>query len=139
MHSGAVKKVTQSLLFLMLLITPLADEIVGVFQFRALCSEGTVVQVDEKKAFGRIVRYQRRGKDVYAANTVVKIRVDTASFKDVETDEILLSYKTYSATGGWLIRMLSISETNSPLIFNGYCAPKNEATVLKKLNIKELN
>ena len=40
--------------------------------------------------------------------------------------------------GGWLIRKLGISETNSPFLFDKNCGPKDIDLIERKYNITRL-
>jgi hypothetical protein len=138
MQPGSVKKIAQFLLFLILLVAPIADEIIGGFQFRALCSEGAVVKVDEEKARGKTVKL-RSDEDSYVQSSFVPIRIQNWIYEDTKNRDVVISYQVYHATGGWLIRALGISETTSPLTFSSYCAPSNQMSIFKKLNITKVN
>jgi len=113
---------------------PVADEIVGKAQFRNLCSEHTVIKVDPEKARGKKV-FLREGTIVEVPGMAVSIKRHPWNYADVESKEILLSYEVFYAKGGLLMRSLGISETGAPLIFPGYCGPKNERAVFDELKI----
>jgi hypothetical protein len=53
--SSVPEKVFYPVVFAILLAAPVADEIVGGFQFPALCRQGAVVKGDEQKAAGKRV------------------------------------------------------------------------------------
>ena len=105
---------------------PVADEIIGRIQFHVLCNKYVVQYIDEKHAANRKVLYVPRGKDRYVEGTAIPIRINPEVYKDAETGRVLVSSHTLIANGGWLIRTLGISETNSPLLFNAGCAPLNQ-------------
>lgn len=116
------RKVTQIVLFAVLLPLPLIDEIVGGWQFARLCKAHDTLQLDREKA---------RGKTVYFAG-IEDFRIDgfwipvtqrPKHFLDATTNEPILSYERFLATGGVLIRSLGISEGNVPLTFPSYCEP----------------
>ncbi|MGB9151376.1 MAG: hypothetical protein WCB36_14150 [Burkholderiales bacterium] len=127
------------LLMAILIPLPVVDEIIGGWQFRALCDKYAVQYIDEKNARDRKVVYVPRGNDQYAEGTAVRIRIDPWVYQDAETGKTLVSYHSIEAKGGWFIRSLGISETSSPLIFNGYCAPDNQDDFKKKFNITVTN
>lgn len=125
-------------LFVVLLAAPLADEIIGGFQFRALCRAEAVMKVDEKKAAGKKLKLKLSdGKTV--SNTLVAVREQTWYYLDAQNGEVLVSYKTLHAKGGWLIRTLGISETNAPLTFDNACGPAEAKTMFSRLNIEILH
>jgi hypothetical protein len=125
--------------FLLLLVAPLADEVIGKQQFGALCRKYAVQVVDEQNASNRRVIYVPRGPDKYASGTAVKIRIDPIVYKDIETNKILVSYHTLHAEGGWLIRAIGLSETNAPLLFPSGCAPENQDAFKQKFQITVVN
>jgi len=126
-------------IFPLLLLAPLADEIIGMFQFEALCKKYAIVEVDEKSAMNRRVVTEIRKIDEYAKGTAVKIRIDPYMYRDIETNKVVVSFHTLDAQGGWLINFLGISETRAPLLFRSGCAPKDMFGFKKKLNIKVMN
>lgn len=130
-----LKRVIQIVLFLSILVLPLADEIIGGIQFRELCRNAEAVKVDESKTVGRTVILKLSdGKNV--GGTAVAIREQSWKYVDHQNGEELLSYKTFRANGGWLISALGISETNAPLSFHNVCGPSDAKTIFKNLNIK---
>lgn len=137
--SGVSKTVAAMVVFPALLVAPVADELIGMQQFESLCKKYAVQQIDEQHAMNRRVVYVRRTQDRFADGTALRIRIDPIVFRDAETDRILVSYHTLHATGGWLIRMLGISETNAPILFGSGCAPKDQDAFKKKFNITVIN
>ncbi|RZU02312.1 hypothetical protein [Rivibacter subsaxonicus] len=137
--SPGVRVLVGVVAFPVLLLLPLVDEIIGMWQFDALCKKYAVQEIDEPHAKNRKVRYVRRGVDRYADGTLVRIRIDPIVYRDAETDQILVSYHTLEAKGGWLIRTLGISETGSPLLFNAGCAPPDQDGFKQNFNITVVN
>jgi hypothetical protein len=126
-------------LFVILLVAPVADELVGDLQFASLCSKYATQFIDEQNAMNRHVLYQRRGVDEFADGTAVSVRIDPTVYIDTETKKVVVSYHTLHAEGGWFIRALGISATGAPLLFNGNCAPKDQDAFKKKYNISVVN
>lgn len=134
------KKITGRLIiFFILLPAPLSDELVGLFQFKSLCKQYAVVSIDEQNAANRQVRVEIRDRDTYAKGTALKIYIDPYVYRDIETNKIIVRYNTLQAEGGWLMRLLGISETNAPLLFKPFCAPVDAHAFKKKYNIKVVN
>jgi hypothetical protein len=123
------------LLIAILIPLPVVDEIIGERQFKALCDKYAVQIIDEKNAQNRKVLSVGLGKDWYATNTILKIRIQPWIYQDVETGKALVSYHTVEPEGGWLIRSLGISETKSPLLIPRVCYPPDERVFIKKFNI----
>jgi len=126
-------------LFAILSVLPLSDEIVGKHQFKELCEKYSHQFVDEKNILRRNVVFVPRGQDQYADRTAVRIRIDPHVYRDSETGRVLVSYHTLHAGGGWLIRILGFSESNNPLLFNPSCGPSNEDGFKKKFEVTVLN
>ena len=136
-NSPKAKKVAKPLILVLLMLAPLADEVMGGVQFYALCSKEAVLKVDEDKAKDKTVTVNLSdGKNISSAPLV--IREQTWSYIDIKNSEEVISYKTLHAGGGWLIKNLGISETNAPLIFSGVCGPAEQKTIFSRLNIKVL-
>lgn len=118
---------------------PVYDEIIGGHQFRELCISGTVLKIDEENAKNRKV-FLRDSLDKDLDGYLVPIRFHDWDYLDVDTKESVLSWKTFTAKGGWLMRLLGISENSSPLIFNGNCYVQDAYyDVFKKLNITDID
>lgn len=137
--SLAAKIAIGTLIFPLLLMAPVADEIVGARQFDALCKQYAVQVIDEEHALNRRVLSVGRAGERFVEGTAVRIRIQPWIYKDAETDKLLVSYHTLHATGGWLIRTLGISETNSPLLFRRGCGPPDQDAFKKKFNITVIN
>jgi hypothetical protein len=135
----AMKLTVFTLLSSVLLVAPVADELVGKWQFDSLCKKYAVQIIDEGIAMNRRVLYQRRTVDRFAEGTALEIRIDPIVYIDAETKKVIVSYHTLHAKGGWLIRTLGISETNAPLLFSPGCAPKDQDAFKKRFNITVIN
>ena len=102
--------------FAALLIAPVADEILGGIQFKAMCERQAVLKIDAEKVRGRTLK--RLWVESFPANTVLRVRRVTYQLLDVGNGEEVGKYATLSVGGGWLIRTLGISEGNAPLLIN---------------------
>ena len=102
--------------FVALLIAPVADEIVGGVQFRALCERDAVLTIDVAKVRGRTLK--RLWVESFPANTVLRIRRVQYQLLDVSNGKEMGKYATLSVWGGWFVRALGISEGNAPLLIN---------------------
>ena len=122
-----------------LMAAPLADELIGRQQFESLCKKYAVQVIDEQHAMNRRVVFILPKRDQFVEGAAVQIRIDPNVYLDAETNQVLVSYHTLHASGGWLIRMLGISETNAPLLFRSGCAPENQDAFKKKFNITVIN
>jgi hypothetical protein len=127
------------LAFVALLIAPVADEIVGKFQFDALCAKYAVEVIDEARARNSRVFAAPREMDALGTGAAVHIGGNQFRYLDEQTNDLLASFHVLSAKGGWFIRLLGISQTSSPLTFKAGCAPPNAFGFLKTLNMTVLN
>jgi hypothetical protein len=137
--SRAAKVAISLVLFPALLVAPLADELIGKWQFESLCKQYAVVEIDEQHASNRRVLSTLRKDDQFAEGTVVPIRIDPWIYRDAETGQVVVRYNTLHAEGGLLIHSLGISESNSPLVFRSGCGPENERAFIKKFNMQIIN
>lgn len=113
-------------LFTTLLILPVVDEIVGGFQFRALCEKGAVLKIDAEKAKGRTVRVVIQPSNEVVPGQALRTLHTHFSYRIVDSDEEIARYDTYAVRGGWFIRALGISNNNSPLTIGlPACSPPN--------------
>lgn len=55
---NSIRMSLQVAIAVLLFVLPVADEIVGGFQFRALCSHGAILVIDEKSMQGKTVVYK---------------------------------------------------------------------------------
>jgi hypothetical protein len=134
MQVSTLKKATQVLLFAMILVAPVADEIVGGFQFRALCERGYLPIYDAAKAKGKTV-YLKDVPDENISNSLIPIREEYWKYVDSATGETLLSWKEYHAKGGWLSRAVGFPQGSPPYTFNAICSSESNYFILKRLNI----
>lgn len=129
-----IKKIGAGVLLVFFFLFPVADEIIGGFQFRDLCSEKVELIVDEKKARGRVVVAQPI-QFKYIGDYFVPISLEYFSYKDRITGEVLVSWISLRTDGGWLSRSLNILSSKKPYTFNGVCTPKKIKTILSDLQL----
>ena len=123
---------TSIMLFVVLLLLPVIDELVGGRQFKQLCEANSTIHVDRATAVGRTV-YLALTPEVEIKGTWVRVVLWPVRFVDATTGEVVVSYNRLQAVGG---RFLKISEGHVPLTFDGTCEPGDQYT-LEKL-FKEL-
>ena len=128
------------LVFFVFMSIPVADEIVGGFQLRALCREGATLKIDAQKAKGKTVKVVISLSNEIVQGTAITIYHSHNSFRDVSTNEEIAQYDHFSAKGGVLIRNLGISESNSPLVLGKPgCFPVNAGTFQKQYEFTLIN
>ncbi len=132
---GRLRSFISMMVFSLLFIAPVADEIIGGFQFRALCMENSYLIYDVEKIKGKTVVWSGTPRTIIN-NTIIPIEVTQTRWRDQVTGEVLIAYKQYFATGGWLSRSISFDNVTRPYVFNGVCGVKDELTkVLSAFNI----
>jgi hypothetical protein len=138
------KRLVASVVFWVLVFTlPVADEIVGGFQFRALCKEGAQLKINAEIIKEKLVRVRYEPTDLYLSGTAIPIRYTHHSYHDVETNEEYASFNSYVAEGGLLmrsIRSIAIPVYNKPLTFSfSSCSPPRYGELDKKYQFKRVN
>ena len=125
--------------FLLLFPLPVADEIIGGFQFRALCKEGAQLKIDAEAIRGKTVRVVIEPSNKYLSWMAIPIRWSHFSYRDVATDEEYANFDIYNAKGGILINMLGISEKNVPLTMYSGCYPPRYGKLDKQYQFTLIN
>lgn len=92
---------------LVLLTLPFIDEIIGKYQFEALCKANGIGSADVSRARGKKVKLEI-GERKLLEGTVMPIKVEDWTYIDPGTSEILMRHKDYFALGGWLMRFTPI-------------------------------
>jgi hypothetical protein len=111
----------------LLMALPLTDEIVGGFQFRALCSENAELKIVPDYVKGRVTRLTIDPANEYLKGTAIPIRFSEKVYTDIHTNEEIARFKSFVAKGGKFIHLLGISQTNAPLtIGRASCSPEDK-------------
>jgi len=120
------------LIFVVLLSLPFVDEIIGKYQFEALCKANGIESADVSKARGKSVKVEY-GERTLLGGTIMPIKVDDALFRDASSGEILIQHKNYHALGGWLMRYTWLSMGSpQPMLFGGStCDIRKEQEIFK--------
>ena len=110
--------------FLALLASPFVDEVIGKYQFEALCKANGIESADLSRARGKRVRVH----DAYFAwkaisGSIIPMEETETQIKDAETDEVITRFKNYRTKGGWLMRYtpLSMGSPHSMLFGGSTC------------------
>jgi len=118
---GKLRLTAVCFITLMLVALPLSDEIIGGFQFRALCEKNAALRIDAARIRGKKVRVTTDPANKEVGGTSVPILYSRSSYRDVDTNEELASSGRYVANGGWLIRTISTDKYIVPLTFSSTC------------------
>jgi hypothetical protein len=125
------------LFFFVVLPLPLVDEIIGRAQFRSLCAKDAMeFRVKVEKPEGRVTRYSSDPLRAKVPGALVPITRTVKRFTDTRTSEVVVEHTVYEAGGGFLIRALGISNSDSPLLFNSTCSPTNKRGEAANLTFK---
>lgn len=101
---------------------PVVDEIIGGIQFRALCGVETQINYDKYKLANKTVHSQLLDA-VDIESLTIPVISQTWNYRDIQSQEILLNYKTLDAEGGWLSRVIGFQSLRKPFTFDGHCGP----------------
>ena len=117
-----------------------ADEIVGKYQFEALCDANGIQGVDVSKARGKRVKIQYSERRL-VEKTIMPIKTSDVFFRDVDNGEVLIHHQNYYAVGGWLMRYTPLSMGSpQPMLFHGNgCGFKNRDEIFVKNKILQVN
>jgi len=126
------------ILFLVLLPLPLADEIIGRQQFEQLCKEQGEVIVDATNIKGKTVWFagSQRTQIKLGGIHVTQTKVNMV---DANTQELIYHYYRLEANGGLFMSFIGVSEGGKPLLFGGFCQPKNIERINAELGLTEIN
>lgn len=136
MQSSLKKTIVYYVVFTILLITPLVDEVIGKFQFNSLCSLNNRLIFNEDNLKGKTVRT----KEVIQRkiHNIIPITEQTRKWLDVETEEILVVHKMYDAEGGWISRLIGYPD-GRPYTFNGRCGYVDTYKLFQKLDVTKMD
>ena len=142
--------------FIFIFLFPIADEIVGWFQFNNLCTEKDTLIYDKNKVYGKsVVRRdipldsnwtmstkidinKSKGIAIYTLNKAIPIVVTTTQWEDSETGELLITYRWLQAKGGWLSHLIGFPQGSPPYIFDGRCSSREYYELFESLNVNRV-
>jgi len=115
-------------IFLIILVAPIVDDIVGSWQFNALCNEHSDIYIDYEAA---------KGKEVYLAdNSFIKVNsswvgmsLDPWRYLDAETDEVIFSFYLITRGGGYFSRFFTSG--GFPVFSRSSCRPDEIVSVFE--------
>jgi len=100
------------------------DEIIGKYQFEALCKANGIEAADFSNARSLRVRLEV-SRPVEVVESIIPIDVYELSVISADSNERVVSYKDYYAYGGWLMRHTPLNMGSArPMLFDGSC-PQN--------------
>ena len=118
-------------LSLLVFLTPVADEIMGGFQFGAVCSQERKILYNEESIRNRTLLYSS-SKRIPVASVFVPIEKQVVDWKDADTGLVVMQQIEFFAKGGWLSRSVAFNAVTRPYTFNGVCGTKEQFMALKR-------
>lgn len=116
--------------FLLVLIAPAIQDIVGMWQFDRLCKERAVVWVSPEA--GQVKRAKETSPaTIDLTGNWIPIRLQRAEYSDAETGRPFLSEVALHTKGGYIGHIALLGNTRS-------CWPQTNREVFKELNIDKL-
>jgi len=139
-HNPKWKKPAMVGLTLVLLAAPFVDEVIGMYQFNALCKANGIESADVSKARGKRVVFESDER-TNVSGTLMPVKVSTDVIRNADNGEILFQYNDYFAKGGWLMRYTPISMGSAtPMLFDGNgCGFDLKDRIFSKNNILQIN
>ena len=124
------KAPVRALFFVVLLILPMVDEIIGRWQFNRLCEREAVVWLSPD--WQKVTRAKRGpSKDESVSWTVIPITKTVGEYLDMDTSRPFFSSTSFYTRGGFLMRWISWEGGSS-------CRPSNRTEISKEIRIDSL-
>lgn len=114
-----------AIVFAIVFMLPVTDELMARPTFSALCEQGAVLTIDADKIRGRVVRVEIQPSNQLLDVAPIPILHSRISFRDASTGDELGHYNTYFARGGLMARLTNFPESAAPWTGNFSCAPPN--------------
>lgn len=118
--------------FCVILLAPVADELIGRWQFYRLCEREAVVWLSPDWRTVKAVRHNDPPV-TELMGFAVPIRVQGVEYLDASTGKPFLSFKGFHTSGGLLFGRFGLG-----LGLSTSCWPKNKTQLLNELNIDQL-
>jgi hypothetical protein len=113
--------------FCLLLVLPVADEIVSRHRFETLCKERMKLDVDAEKIRGRTVVHTF--KQYYVRAIAIQVLQSDSTYADKDSGEVLATLTWLRAKGGWLSRTLPGGGNPFTFMDSYECIPKLERRI----------
>lgn len=121
------------LFFVVLLILPIADEIIGRWQFHRLCEREAVVWLSpDWKEVKKATRKSLPQEEVNG--TIFRVSKTVVEYSDHITGKTFLRTYHFSTHGGFLLDRLGLGLDTAAR----FCHPKSSDDVLQQVNISQL-
>ncbi|MBG7619258.1 hypothetical protein I5R65_07255 [Herbaspirillum sp. AP02] len=114
-------------------IAPIADELIGRWQFKRLCEKEAVVWLNPNWKSVKTVRNVSPELFSQVPGTAIPIEIQPVTYIDAETGQPFMNYNAVHTSGGLLLGKLGFGLGGTTT-----CWPKDELEIRKKINMKNL-
>lgn len=114
-------------------VAPIADELIGRWQFKRLCEKEAVVWLNPDWKSVKAVRDVSPGPFSPVRGTAIPIDIQPVIYIDAETRQPFMTYNGVHTVGGLLLGKLGLGLGGTTS-----CWPKDDNEILKKVNIGNL-
>lgn len=105
-----------------LLPLPVIDEIIGGFQFKAMCNKRAVLEVSAGDLRGKVLT--RASRQSFPAGSILRIEQWDVRYADPNSNIEAIRYSWLRVSGGWLVRSMMFSDGANPLLIDpSTCQP----------------
>lgn len=134
-----VKSLVTLLAIAVIIPLPVADDIIGGFQYRSLCSKEGLREDQFRIAAGKQL-LEEDGSKSRTSGTLLTVTEQTVTYRSYPDNRELIRYKYFDSKGGWLSHLIGFPEGNPPYTFNGsWCGGPPLQELLNRYQIKILN
>jgi len=120
-------------LFVILLLLPISDELIGRWQFHRLCKREAVVWLSpDWMKVKRAKQYYKPG--TYMEGYIIRVRKSLTEYTDIDTGEVFLKYPTFYTDGGILFDRFELSLSAA----STSCSPSDLNQVYRYVNTSQL-
>ena len=103
------------------------DELVGKYQFDALCDQYSEFEIGVIDPAGRTARFKASPERELLRQMAIPIYRTRISYFDNKTEELIVAFERFEAQGGRLTTYLGMSEGNHPLVLSrATCSPESK-------------
>ena len=95
-----IRHVANVVFWVLAFTLPIADEIIGAFQFRALCEGNSTFKIDAEKIKGKTVNVFLDPLNKGISGLILPVDYTRQAYRDTETNEEYASFIVYKAKGG---------------------------------------
>jgi len=138
MQEGHKKRVVYIVVLSLLCVAPVADEVIGGFQFLYLCQTKAHSVFKKEIAYGKTV-YLESAEVTEPSETILPTSMQNWVYADSNSKKIIVSYIALHSDGGWLSRWVNFNNNPNPYIFSGYCSGDEGGYLFRILNIQKLD